>query len=469
VKISSEQIEGSQVVLNVEVEDERLERSMERAYRKIASRANIPGFRKGKAPRHMIERFYGREAVLEEALEHLIPEVYSEAVEEQKINVIAQPKIELVQAEPLIFKATVPVQPTVELGDYHKLHFSLEQKEITDEDVDNALEQMRARYAQWEPVDRPLAFGDMITADIENSLDDEASTIDTDINYIVTENFPYPVPGFSEELIGIEKDGEKEYTRSFPEDDENTTLAGKSIKFKVKIKEIKEKKLPELDDEFAKTVGDEFESLEQLKDKLRDNLKEGAQAEAKRSLEEQIIDAVVGLAQVDYPEVMIEHEIEHLIQDDTSVPRDSQGRMDAYLSAIGKTEEEFKEEWRPMAVQKVLRSLIMQRLAELEEIKVTDEDVEGEVDRIATSSGASADAIRNLFSSEAGRDSIERMLMSKKTLDRLTEIVTTEEEEEEKPKASRKGRSRAKKEDKEDKTEEASKEEEPAQNKEADA
>lgn len=467
MKISSEQIEGSQVVLNVEVEDERLERSMESAYRRIASKANIPGFRKGKAPRHMVERLFGREALLEEALERLIPEVYNEAVEEQKIDVIAQPKIELVQAEPLVFKATVPVRPPVELGDYHKLHFSLDPQGITDEDVGNSLEQMQARYAQWEPVDRPLAFGDMITADIENSLGDEASTTDTDINYIVTEDFPYPVKGFSEELIGMEKDGEKEFTLSFPEDDENPNLAAKEIKFKVKIKEIKEKKLPELDDEFAKTVSDEFENLGQLKERLRENLEENVKAEAKRALEEQIIDAVAGLAQVDYPEVMIEHEIEHLIKDDSSVPRDSQGRMDAYLSSIGKTEEEFKEQWRPMAVQKVLRSLVMQRVAELEDIKVTDEDVEGEIDRMASGSAASADAIRNLFASGAGRESIERVLLSRKTLDRLIEIVTTsdEEEHEEKTKGPRRGRSRAKK---EDKGAEETKEE-PAENKEVDA
>ncbi|MSQ15214.1 MAG: trigger factor [Dehalococcoidia bacterium] len=427
VKISSEQIEGSQVVLSVEVDEERLEHAMAQAYRRMANRTNIPGFRKGKAPRHMIERFYGRDAVLEEALEHLIPEAYHDAIEEEKIDVIAQPKVEVVQSEPLIFKATVPVRPTVELGDYHQLHFSLDAKAVTDEEFDSALEQMRTRYAQWEPVDRPVAIGDMLTADIENTVGDQPSSVDTDVNYIVTENFPFPMEGFSEQLVGIEKDGRKEFTLSFPEDHENEEVAGKKIKFSVTVKEIKEKKLPELDDEFSKTASDEFENLQQLKDKLLENMVESAQAEAKRSLEDQAVAAVVGLARVDYPDVMIDHEVEHLIQNDSSLPRDKEGRMDSYLSSIGKTEQELKAEWRPQAIEKVLRSLVMQRLAELENIQVTEDDVNTEIGRIADGSGESADAIRNLFSSETGRESLERMLLSKKTIDRLIEIVTAKE------------------------------------------
>lgn len=423
MKVSAEPIEGSQVVLNVEVDDDRLERSMERAYRRLVSKANIPGFRKGKAPRFMLERFLGRAALLEEALEILIPEAYNQAIEDQNIEAVAQPRIEVVQVEPVVFKATVPVKPTIELGDYHQLSFSLEPKQIAEEDLSNALEQLRSRYATWEPVDRPVAFDDRITADVENSLEGRPERTDSDVSYVVTEGLPVPLAGFPEQLVGIEKDGQKEFTLNFPEDHPEESLAGKEVKFKVTVKEIKEKKLPELDDEFAKSVGEEFENLEQLKEKLRSNLQEEAQREARRSLEEQVVDAIVGMAKVGYPEVLVEHEIDHLIQDESNVPRDPQGRIDNYLASIGKSEEEFREEWRPIATQRVLRSLVLRKVAEVEGVAVTEEDIEAEIDRLAGSSERSAD-FRALFSGGAGREQIERVLFGRKTMDRLVDIVT---------------------------------------------
>ncbi|MBM2825945.1 MAG: Trigger factor [Dehalococcoidia bacterium] len=424
MKVSTEQIEGRRVVLNVEVDSESLERSLERAYRRIVQKANIPGFRRGKAPRAMVERLLGREVILDEALEQLIPDAYRQAVQENDIDPVAQPQIELVQREPVIFKATVPVSPLVELGDYSQLSFNIDPIEVSETEVDTALEDLRSIYAVWEPVERPVEFGDRVTLDVAGRLGERDLINDSEVTYPVIQGFPVPVAGFPEQLVGIDPGGEKEFSLPMPEDHDDPTLAGQDVSFHVLVKEVKEKKLPELDDEFAKTVRDPTDTLEQLREKMRDNIRANAEQEALRQMEEQVVDAVVGIANIDYPEILVEHEVNHLIEDQISANRDSQGRVDEYLQSIGKSEEEFREEWRPAAFKKVMRSIVLSKVAEVESIEVTAEDIEAEIDRLSGGAGESALGLRTLLNSEAGRDTIGRNLMGRKTLQRLMDVVT---------------------------------------------
>lgn len=424
MKVTTEKLEKSRVALQVEVEPEMVERSMERAYRRIVNRANIPGFRRGKAPRFMVERVLGKAALLEEALELLVPDAYKQAVEEQNISALGQPHIEILQIEPAVsFKATVAVQPTVELGDYSQLSIRAETPEVTEEQVAETLEELRSRYAPWEPVDRPVSFDDLVTIDIEGESEGRPFLNQNAASYLVMKEWSVPLPGFPEQLISMDKGDTREFTLVFPDDYPDKNRVGKSVQFKVTLSEIKEKRLPALDDEFAKSVGTGFDSLEALKERVTQDMKSNAEREAKGALENQVLDAVVGIAQLEYPDILVDHEIEHLAQDDRSVPRDPQGRMDDYLRAIGQSAEEFSERYREEATRRVVRSLVLGKVSEQEQVAVSPEEIDAEVNRLVGNSGEQQEALRSFFNSEQSRASIDRILIRQKTLDRLIELT----------------------------------------------
>ena len=425
MNVTTEQLEKRQVALQVEVEPERLERSMERAYRRIVNRTNIPGFRRGKAPRIMVERYLGKATLLQEALDILVPEAYAQAVEENAIPALGQPSIEITEVEPSVsFKATVAVQPTIELGAYQQLSFNLDVPETTEEQINEVLEELRSSYAPWEPVERQVQFGDLVTFQIESELieqDNKSPFIQQqDASYLVTEGRPEPVPGFAEQLEGQEKGTTREFTLPLPED------TAKSAEFKVTIAEIKEKRIPELDDEFAKSIGDEYESLQALRDKIVQDLQARAEREARTAIESQIVDAVVGLAQVDYPDILTDHEIEHLIELDRNLTRDPQGRIDDYLGSIGKSLEEFREQYREEATQRVVRSLVLRQVAEEEKIEVTSEELDTETEELIKGAGEQQAWLKDWFATPERRSSLERTLMSRKTLQRLFDLTTGE-------------------------------------------
>ena len=310
MKVTTEKLEKSRVALQVEVEPEMVERSMERAYRRIVNRANIPGFRRGKAPRFMVERVVGKAALLEEALEILVPDAYKQAVEEQNISALGQPQIEILQIEPAVsFKATVAVQPTVELGDYSQLSISSETPEVTEEQVAQALEELRSRYAPWEPVDRPVSFDDLVTIDIQGESEGRPFLNQSAASYLVMKDWSVPLPGFPEQLLDMNKSDTREFVLMFPDDYPDKNRIGKSVNFKVTLSEIKEKQLPVLDDEFAKSVGTGFDSLEALKERVTQDLKSNVEREARGALENQVLDAVVGIARLEYPDILVDHEI----------------------------------------------------------------------------------------------------------------------------------------------------------------
>lgn len=430
MKISTERLEKSQMALEVEVEPEQLERSMDRAYRRLVAKTNIPGFRRGKAPRHMVERYLGRAALLEEALDILVPEAYNQAIDEQDIEAIGQPNIEILKIEPTVsFKATVPIRPTVELGDYRELTVPHEPQQITDEQVAQTLEEMRSRYAPWEPVDRPVEFDDLVTLDIDSTIEGERYFQQTAASFPVRKDWPVPVPGFPEQLVGMTKGEAREFTLTMPDDYPDQRRAGKPAEFTVSVSEIKAKQLPELNDEFAKTVGEGFDSLDALRDQVRKDLQENLDRESRARLESEVIDAVVAQAQIEYPEILVEHEVQHLMEDDRSIPKDSKGRIEeSFFRAIGQTPEEFRERYREEAVKRVERTLVLSNVTEAEHIEATPEEVDAEIDRLVQDMGEQAEAMRNFFTSEESRASIQRVLVRRKTMDRLIEAVAKKRE-----------------------------------------
>lgn len=422
MKLSSERIENSQVVLNIEAEPEEVELALEEAYRHLAKSTDIPGFRRGKAPRAMLERYFGREVLLEEATEHLVPQLLGRALEEQGIDAIAEPEIEITQNDPLIFKSTVSVRPTVELGDYRQIRVDPEPVEVADEEVDKAMEQIRYQQAPWQPAERPVQFGDLVTINVEGSVDDKPALDRKELQYQVLKESPFPVPGFWEQLEGLEKGQEKEFTLSFPDDYELNQFAGKECQFKVLVSEIKEKSLPELDDEFAKSLGQGFETLESLHQRVASNLKAMAEESEKRRLEEKAIEALVEQSKVDFPPVLVEHEIDRLI-------REREASLEGRIQDRGKSVEELKEALRPLAVNRITHALILGKVAEEEKIEVAEAEVDEEIESMAQGAGERGEELKKAFSSAAARQSMEEVLLTRKTLKRLTEIAQEGETE----------------------------------------
>lgn len=416
MKTSWERIENSRVVLTVEAEPDDVEPALERAYRQLVQRINVPGFRRGKAPRAMLERYLGNEAFLDEAVQHLVPQLCSRALEEQSIDAIAEPEIEVTQNDPLIFKATVPVRPTVELGDYHQIRVDPEPVEVAEEEVDKVVEQIRYQHAPWQPVERTVQFGDLVTMNVEGTLDGKPGLDEKGIEYQVVKDFPSPVPGFPEQLEGLERNQEKEFILSFAADHEASQLAGREYRFKVLVSEIKEKDLPELNDEFAKSMGDGFETLAALRERVASNLRTMAEDGARRRLEDKVMETLTELSQVDFPPVLVEREIERLI-------RERESSVEGHIQNIGKNEEELRQELRPLATKRVTGALLLGKVLEAEQIEVTEAEVDEEVESMAKSAGERGEELKKMFDSQASRQPLKEMLTTRKTVSRLVDIA----------------------------------------------
>ncbi len=422
MKVSTEPIENSQVALNIEMEPVEVDRYLEKAYNRLVRRVSVPGFRKGKAPRTVLERHIGKDALFREALEDLIPTTYKEALESQEIDAIAQPQFELIQTEPLIFKAVVPLKPAVKLGDYTQIRVESKPVEISKEDIEATIEQLRHQQAILSPVDRPVQFDDIVTIDIEGERDGESFPIRKDVVYEVIREARLPLPGFAEKLEGMSKGEEKSFALSYPPDYEMKELAGKEHAFKVTATEIKEKKLPEVDDEFAKNLGKE--DLASLREQIASNLKARAEERARLELEQKAVDAAVELSEVEYPPVLVEREIDRLLSDEARNFTEGITGLENYLRSLNKTIDDHREELRPMANRRVVRSLVLGKIAEAEKIEVDDSEIEAEIEKMVQDAGKQAEEVRKLFSLPQARDSIKQFLVGRKSVERLVQIAT---------------------------------------------
>ncbi len=426
MKVSTEPKENSQVTMNIEMEATEVDKYLERAYSRLVGRVSVPGFRKGKAPRDILERHIGKDALFREALEDLVPTAYHEALEGQEIEAIAHPQFEIVQTEPLIFKAVVPLKPTVKLGDYTQIRVESKPVEITDADIEGTIEQLRYQQAILSPVDRPVQFGDVITIDVEGEREGESFPIRKDVLYEVSKEARLPLPGFAEKLEGISKGEERSFALSYPPDYEMAELAGKEHAFKVKVTEIKEKKLPEVDDEFAKSLGKE--DLASLREELASNLKARAEERARLELEQKAIDAAIELSEVEYPPILAESEIERLLSEEARHFTDGITGLDNYLKSIDKTLEGHVEELRPAASRRVVRSLVLGKVAETEKMEVADSEVDAEIEKMVKDADKEAEEARKLFDLPQARESIKQFLIGRKTVDRLVQIATEQKQ-----------------------------------------
>ncbi|MDP7628851.1 MAG: trigger factor, partial [SAR202 cluster bacterium] len=311
MKVSQEEIESRQATVNIEMESQDMDGYLDRAYRRLVQRLRIPGFRKGKAPRQVVERYVGREGLLNEALDFMVPEVTGKAIQQEALEPAGQPSIELIEVEPLKIKAVVPLSPIVEVGSYRELRLESDSTEVTEDQVDEVLQRLRLELAPWEPVERSVQFDDLVTLDLKGESENRVVVDDRELAFIPRKDFAVPMTGFSEELEGMKIGEIKEFKLPFPPDYSDVALQGKECLFTAKVLELKEKNLTPLDDEFAKGVGEGYESLEALKEKFRADLLEENIREKQRQFEERIIDAVVEGTHFEFAPMMVDHEVDH--------------------------------------------------------------------------------------------------------------------------------------------------------------
>lgn len=424
MKVSTEKIPESQVLMTIEVEPERLDEAREKAVRRLAPRAKVPGFRPGKAPTAMVRRYFGEERILDEALDVLVPVVYREAVQaDESIDPIARPRLVVETTDPLVVKATIPVRPTVDAGDYKAVRVKAEEVTVDEERVEQTLQILRKRSSTLEPVERALAWNDVARINIQATVEGETLVKQQDAEVQLIEDRDVLFPGFEEQLIGHAKGETIEFTLPVPEAIKEEKFAGKQAEFAVTIEETKEEILPELNEEFTKQVGEGFETVDALRQRVRDDIAKAEQERLNDRYHDEILGELVDRATIEFPPVMLDAEVDRLFHDQAGhLERGEQ--LQQYLTNIGKTEEEVRAELRPVADIRLRRSLVLSEVAEAEHIEVTDEEVEAEIERLAASAGPQGAQLRQFMSSDDGRSTIRRNLATKKTLARLVEIAT---------------------------------------------
>lgn len=433
MQITTEKLEENQLLLNVQVEEELVEKSLDQAYRRLIQKTNIPGFRRGKAPRSMVERLFGRTALMEDALEHLVPELYQKAIDEQGIQPLAQPKLEIVQVDPVIFKAVIPLPPVVELADYRQISATLKEAMVSEEEVQAFLEETRRDSAPWEPAERPAKMGDLLTLDIKAEEEGKTVLEREAVPYVMAETSKEPAPELAEHLRGLEKGEARDFRVTYSADYKDEVWAGKRIDFQVQVGAIKEKNLPALDDEFAKGIGDDFENLEALRQHLRSRMEEQARRQAQQQLEEEVLQAVVAGARLDFPPVLANQEVDILLNDLTR-RFEAQGiSLSQYLKFTNKSEEEIRDDLLPRAKERVKRRLVLNAVAEAEGIAVASEEVDTEIEKAILDAVARKDELRAALNTPGGRASIDNIVRTSKTIARLVDFATAKDAEAEVP------------------------------------
>ncbi len=400
MNLQVEKLEGNMAKLTIEVAVEDFENAVEEAFQRSKGRLNVPGFRKGKVPRKMLEQMYGKELFYEEAANIAIPSEYAKAVDECTEDIVSQPEIDVVQIEagkPFIFTAMVAIKPEVELGKYKGVEVEKADLTVSDEEIDKAIDRERESNARTISVeDRAVKSGDIVSLDFEGFVDGVAFEGGKGENYPLTIGSNTFIPGFEDQLIGAEIDKETEVNVTFPEDYQAEELAGKPALFKCTVKEIKEKELPELDDEFASEVS-EFDTLAEYREDIKKNLTERKTEEAKYEKEEKVIDAIIAEAKMDIPEPMVTTQQRQML-DEFAQRIQSQGiSIDQYYQFTGTTREAMLEQIKPQAEKRIKSRLVLGAVAKAEGIDVSDDEYNDELNKMAENYRMKVDDLKDMM------------------------------------------------------------------------
>ncbi len=414
-----------QTVLNIELEEDDLPPYLDRGYQRVVNRVSIPGFRKGKAPRAIVENFLGRESLIHEALDFMVSDVTEKAIAEQSLETVEPAGVELVDLDPVIFKATVALKPRVDLGDYLGIRVPETPAEVTDQDVQDRLEMLSLESASWEPVDRAVALGDMVTMNVTATVEESEILNESDAVYVADAGNELPFPGLPQQLEGAEVGAAREFDLDIPEDHGSEEIAGKTAHFSVTVNDVKERRLPDLDDEFAKGVGDGFDTLDELRESVRERLQLEAETSNRSEYHEAVVDALVSNATVEMAPLSVDREIERAEARRERFAEAMGIPMEDFQRHSGMTEEEWRESNREDALRNLTRSYALAALAEAEGLEVDREEVERRVEEMLAADGAQPRGRRSDRRRERERMKVgvEAQIMEVRSLDRLVAIA----------------------------------------------
>lgn len=425
MSLQVEKLEKNMAKLTIEVSAEDLDKAMQAAYQKSKGKISIPGFRKGKAPRKMIEQMYGKGIFMEDAANALIPEHYGKALEECDLEIVSQPEIDVVQAEPgkaFIFTAEVAVKPEVTLGEYKGLEVPKTEIAVTEEEVDAEIKKEQEKNSRTVTVeDRAAENGDITTIDFEGFVDGVAFEGGKGTDYPLTLGSGSFIPGFEDQIVGAKTGDHVEVNVTFPEEYQAEELAGKAAVFQCDVKKIETKELPELDDDFAQDVS-EFDTFAEYKDSVKKNLEEKKAKDAERAKEDAAVEKAVENAQMDIPDAMVNTQARQMV-DDFARRMQQQGlSMDQYCQYTGLTIDKLIEDSKPQALKRIQTRLVLEKVAEVEDIQPTDEEVDAEIAKMAEAYKMEADKIKELLG-EAELGQMKKDLAVQKAVTMMAETA----------------------------------------------
>ncbi len=432
MKIEEKKLSACELQLVIEVDPETVEQAKRDAASKLSRGVNIPGFRKGKAPYRVALSHLGEHSIMEKVLDDLSQTLYREAVESTNVQPIAPGEMVDASLDPMKLTFNIALAPEVDVGDYSTTRVEYQPADtVSDEKVSETIEMLREQHALLEPIDRPAQEGDVVRLDVLGMLEDDSDETDElldekDTELVVGEKNEWPMPGFSEKLLGIISDEQRTFEMSFPEDYVNTSLANKLVNFRVKCRGIKSRTLPELDDDFAVMLDGEHETLLELRISIREQLQQAANAKHQSGVEQQAVDAVVDRATVSFPPMMLNSQIDDMLREQDRALRGKGLTLEDHLKIEGVSEEKLREDITPEATKRVKRALVLGKVIETEGLQVNDDAVEERITASAEAFGEAADQVRSALDNEQSRRSIRNGLLTELAVEKLVEITKGE-------------------------------------------
>ncbi|MCL2149551.1 MAG: trigger factor [Dehalococcoidia bacterium] len=427
MKLLEQKTEEHQVHLTAEAEPSEVEEALEKAYQRLVNKVEVPGFRKGKAPRDVLERQVGKEALFDEAMDSFLGQACYALVKDNNIPVYANPQVRVVDREPLIFEAVIPQPPEVTLGDFSAVKMQPEPVDIKDEEINSVIERLRKQCATWETVDRPAQMFDMMVFDIESQAEGAPFINEKASNYQLLPDMAYPAPGFNDQLVDMKAGDEKEFQLTLTEDYRDKAFAGKTVHFKISLHEVKQEKLPEMDTAFAKMLSPEFEDMAAVLAKIKEDLAARDKERKRLVFEDKVVDALVDISQIEFPPMLIDIEVERMVRQYVARLRRSVRTDEELKSILSLTnEEKLRQSYRPRAIQQIKRTLVLAKTSEQQGFTASDEEVNEQIEAFAASAGAQGEEQRRNLNTEDSKAGIRDWIVTRKTVNHLVEKVQAE-------------------------------------------
>jgi trigger factor len=425
LRVTAERLPDCEARLTVEIEPALVETPLRQVARKLSRRVRVPGFRPGRAPYRIIERRFGREALLDEVIEQEGQNWYEQALEEADLEPYGQAQLQVTSHDPLVMTFTLPVEPVVDLAEYRDIRIEWQPPTVSDDEVEEELARQHQKASSLEPVDRPAKLEDVATLDVQGYIGDEAVVELKERDITLNPDINYPVAGFAEQIIDMEAGQDREFTLTYPQDHPNAAWAGKEVRFTVRMHSLKSWVTPELDDELAKTMGD-YETLDDWRAGIRKELEAQALEQAEQEYADSAVDALVEQARIEFPAILVERQLDSMLKDVDQTMQQRGLGLDNYLIMTGQSREGYRESQRENAENRVKRGLALTELVQAEALEVMDNDIDQDIARMAEALGDEAENFRQLFEREEMRDSVRSNLLTQAALDTLKSIARGE-------------------------------------------